>query len=79
MPKELGLFCVFFLNIPLYIQWNQFTIVHVTLPTQYYWLTSTFMLVFRRLQINILNIVTFLNLKVILGDHPTRCAFSMFV
>ena len=30
------------------------------------------MLVFKRLRLNLLNIVTMLTLKVVLGDHPTR-------
>ena len=33
MPKELGLFYFIFLTAPLYIQWDQFIIIQVTLPT----------------------------------------------
>ena len=74
MTKELGLFYVAFLTVPLYIQLDQFIIVQVTLPTLYHQVPSSFILVIRRLHVNLLNIVTVLTLKVILGDHPTRLA-----
>ena len=65
IPKELGLFYVTFLNVPLYIQWDQFIIFQVTLPTPYQQVPSNFMLAFKRLCLNLLNIVYFLNLKVL--------------
>ena len=74
MPKELGLFYVFFLTVPLYIQWYQFIIFHITLPIPSHRVPSNFMLVFKILHLNLLNIVTFLTLKVVLGYHPTRLA-----
>ena len=33
MPKELGLFYVVFLTVPVYKQWGQFIVVHENLPT----------------------------------------------
>ena len=33
-----------------------------------------FLLVFKRLHLNLLNIMTLLNLKIVPGDHPTRLA-----
>ena len=65
MPKELGLFYVALLNVRLYIQLDHFIIVQVTIPTLYHQVPSSF---------NILNFVTLLTLKVILGDHPIRLA-----
>ena len=70
MPKEFGLFYVAFLTVKLYIQSDQFIIVQVTLPTLYHQVPSSFILVLRRLHMNLLNIVTLLTLKVVLGDHP---------
>ena len=72
MPKELGLSYVVFLTVRLYVQLDQFIIVQVTLPTLYHQVPSSFILVFKRLYLNLLNIVTLLTLKVVLGDHPTR-------
>ena len=72
MPEELGLSFVAFLTVPLYVQWDRFIIAQVTLPTPSHQVPSNFMLVFRRLNLNLLNIVTFLNLKVVLVYHPTR-------
>ena len=74
MPKELGIFYVAFLTVWLYIQLDQFIIVQVTLPTLYNQVPSSFILVLRSLHLNLLNIVTLLTLKIILGDHPTRLA-----
>ena len=54
------------------IQWDQFIIVHVTLPTPSHQVPSNFMLAFKILHLNLLNIVTLLTLKVVLGDQPTR-------
>ena len=71
MPKKLGLFYVDFLTVPSYIQWDQFIIVQVTLPTQSHWVPSTVMLVFKSLHLNLFNVVIFLTFKVIFGDHPT--------
>ena len=72
MPKELGLFYIVFLTVPLYIQWEQFNIVQVTLPTPYNRVNSSFMLVLKRLHPNLLNIVISLTSRVIIGDNPTR-------
>ena len=72
MPKELGLFCFAFLTVPLYIQWEQFIIFQFTLPTPSNQVPSNFMFAFKRLRLNLLNIVTLLTLKVVIGDHPTR-------
>ena len=46
-------------------------IVYVTLPTLYNQVPSSFTLVFKRLHMNLLNIVTLLTLRVVLGDHHT--------
>ena len=74
IPKELGLFYVAFLTVQLYIQLDQFIIFRVTLPTLYHQVPSSFILVFKRLHLNLLKIVTLLTLKVVLGDHHTRLA-----
>ena len=72
MPKELGLFYAVSLTVQLYIQWEQFIILQVTLPTPCHQVPSNFMLAFKRLHLNLLNIVTLLTLKVVLGDHHTN-------
>ena len=72
ITKELGLFYVAFLTVWLYIQLDQFIIVQVTLPTIYHQVYSSFILVLKRLHLSLLNIMTLLTLKVVLGDHPTR-------
>ena len=72
MPKELGLFNFAFLIFRLFIQLGQFIIVQVTLPTLYHQVPSSFILVLKRLHLNLLNILTLLNLKVVLGGHHTR-------
>ena len=60
MLKGLGLFYVAFLTVWLYIQSDQFIIVQVTLPTQYHQVPSIFILVSRKLHLNLLNIVILL-------------------
>ena len=72
MPKELGLFYIDFLTVPLYIQWDQFIIVQVTLTTPSHQVTSNFILVLKSLHLNLLNIVNSLTLRDVLGDHPAR-------
>ena len=72
IPKELGLFYVAFLTVWSYIQLDQFIIVQVTLPTLSHQLPSNFMLVSKKLHLNLLKIVIFLTIKVVLGDHHTR-------
>ena len=71
IPKELGLFYVIFLTVPLYIQRYQFIIVQFTLPTPSYIKKRNTRLVFKMLHMK-LNIVVLLTLKVVPGDHPTR-------
>ena len=71
MPKGLGLSYGAFLTVILYIQLDQFIIVQVPLPTLYHQVPSSFILVLKRLHLNLLNIVALLTLKVFLGDHPT--------
>ena len=71
MLKELGLFYVALLTVQLYTQLDQFIIVQVTLSILYHQVPSSFILVLRKLHLNLLNIVTLLTLKVVLGDHPT--------
>ena len=72
MPKQLGLFYVAFLTVPVYIQWEQFIIFQVAVPTPSHQVPSNFMLDFKMLRLNLLNIVTLLTLKVVLLDHSTR-------
>ena len=72
MPKEQGLFYVVLPTYPSYIRQDQFIIVQVTLPKPYQQVTSNVMLVFKRLHLNLLNILILLTLKVVIGDHPTR-------
>ena len=74
IPNELGLFYVAFLTVRLYIQLEHFIIVQVTHPTLYHQVPSSFILVLKKLHLNLLNIATLLTLKVVLGDHPTRLA-----
>ena len=59
MTKGLGLFYVALLTVPLYTQLEQFIIVQVTLPTLSYQATTNFMLVLKRLHLNLLNICDF--------------------
>ena len=72
MTKELVLFYVFLPTGTLYIRWDQFIIVHVILPIPYNYVPSKFMLVFKRLHLDILDNVTLFTLRVVLGYHPTR-------
>ena len=72
IPKELELLYIASLTIKLYTQWDQFNIVQVTLPTPSHKVPSNFMLDFKILRLNLFNVVNFLTLKVVLGDHPTR-------
>ena len=71
MPKELGLFFFLLLTDPLYIQEDQFIIFHIKFTTTSHWVLSNIILVFKRLHLNLLNIVILLTLKVVLRDHPT--------
>ena len=59
MPKKLGLFYVVLLTDPLYIQWYKFIIVQVTLPIPSHRVQSNIMLVFKRLHLNLLNIMIY--------------------
>ena len=70
MPKELGSLYFVFLTITLYISWDQFIIVQLTLPSPSNWVPSKFMLVFKRLYLNLLKIVTLLTSKIVLSDYP---------
>ena len=60
MHKEMGFFYVDLLSVSLYIYWDQFNIFQVTLPTPCHQVLSNFILGFKRLHLNPLNIVTFL-------------------
>ena len=71
-PRNLDCFNVVLLSVPLYIQWDHFFIVQITLPTPFHWVPSKFMSVFKRLKLNLLDIVILLNLKVVFRDYPTR-------
>ena len=69
----------FHLNIPhiygrkrLLFSMSLFIIVYITLLTQYNQMPLNFMLVFKRLHLKLLNILTFLTLRVVLGYQPTR-------
>ena len=44
IPKELGLFYVVLLIVPLYVRQDQFIILHVTLTTPYHCVSSNFIL-----------------------------------
>ena len=66
MPIEFGSFYIAFTTVQLYIQLYQFTIVKFNLPTLSNQVPLHFMLVLKRLKLNLLNIVTLLNLKVVL-------------
>ena len=70
MLKELGLFYAVFLTFPLYTQWGHFITVQVTLTTPSHQVPSNFMLDFKRLHLNLLNIVNLLTLRVVLRKSP---------
>ena len=72
MPKELGLFYASFLIVTLFIQWDQFIIFLVTLPTPSHQVPWNFMLSFKRLCLNLLNIVNLLIFKVVLNNYLNR-------
>ena len=72
MSKELALFCVYFLTVRLYIQLGQFIIIQFTLPKPYYQVPSSVKLVFKILHLHLLNILTLLTLRVVIGYHHTR-------
>ena len=66
MPKELGLFYVALPTVKLYIQWDQFIIVQITLPTPSHHVPSNVMFDFKLLRMSLSNIVILLTLKVVL-------------
>ena len=70
MPKELRLFYASLPNVQLYIQLDHFIIVQVTLPALSNQVNSNFMLVLKRLHLNLLNIVALLTFKVVLRRSP---------
>ena len=72
MPKELGLFFVALLNFQLFIQLEQFIIVRVTLPTLSHQVPSNLCWFLKRLNMNLLNVVTLFTLKVVLGYQHNR-------
>ena len=71
IPNELGSFYVIFLTAILYIHWGKFIIVKVTIAILSHQAPSNVMLSFKRLYLNLLNVVVLLALKVILIDHCT--------
>ena len=60
MPEQLRLFYVPLLTDLLYIQWDQFIIVQITLQTLYHWVPSNAIFVLKRLHLSLLNIVILL-------------------
>ena len=72
MPKGLGLFYVIFLTDPLYVQWGNFITVQVTLKIPSHLVPLNFLLGFKILRLNLLNIVIFLTLWAVLGGQPPR-------
>ena len=72
MPKQLGLFYIVLITVPLYMHWDHFNIVQVALPTPSHQVPSNFIFILKMLHINLLEILTLLTFKVILGDDPTR-------
>ena len=66
----IGIVLYFF--VILYIQWGDFIIFHVTFPTPSDWVPFNFIFNFKRLHINLLNILILLTLRVVLGYHSTR-------
>ena len=72
MTNELGLFYVIFLTVLLYILWEQLIIVHVSLPTPSHLVPSNFMFILKKLDMNLLNIMILLTIKLIIRDQPTR-------
>ena len=81
MPKEMRLLYVFFQTVPLYIVWDQFITVQVTLLIPYHQVTFNVLLVFKRLHMNLFNVLVFCNLRVVLGDRPTGpiTFFTIFI
>ena len=57
--QVIGVILCNLLNFQLYIRWYQFIIFQVTLTTLWHWVYSNFMLVFKMLHLNLLNIVIF--------------------
>ena len=68
IPKQLELFYVIFLSVPLYIHWEQFIIVQVTLPTPSHQVPSIVVLVLKILHLKQFKTVISLTLRVVLRD-----------
>ena len=69
--QGIGIIYVDFLTVPLYIQWDQLIIVQVTLPKPYHQVSTNFILDFKSICLNLINMLTLLTLKAVLGYHPT--------
>ena len=69
-----------FTKCSIIIHLDQFIIVHFTLTTPSHKVPSNFMLDFKRLCLDLFNIVTLVTFKVVFGYYPTRIntIFSMF-
>ena len=70
--QGIGIIFIAFLNVQFYIQRDQFIIFQVTLTTLSHQVPQNFMLVLKKLHLKLLNIVTLLTLKVVLGYHHNR-------
>ena len=69
--QGIGIFYAALLTVRIYPPLDQCISVQVTLLTLNHKVPSSFILFFKRLHLNLLNIVTLSTLKVFLGDHPT--------
>ena len=63
--QVIGIVLCFPLTVPLYIQWEQFIVVQVTLPTPYHQGKSNIMLAFKMLHMNLLNMQVQLSVGVL--------------
>ena len=70
--QGIGIILCHFLTVPLYLQWYQFIIFLVTLPTPSHQVLSYFMLAFKGLLLNLFNIVNLFTPMVVLRYHLTR-------
>ena len=71
MPKELGLFYVVLIAVPLYIQWDQLIIVQVTLTKSSNWVTSNVMSSFQNVASEPLEYSGFVDSQ----DHSWRSTY----
>ena len=70
--QVIGIILCRFPNFSIIYSETKFIIIQVTRLTPSHQVPSSYVFGFKRLGLNLLNIVTLLTLKVIIGDHPNR-------